>query len=125
MPFTRTQPSCIGSLTASAVLWLASSVCAADDAATLELFEKHVRPTLIEQCVRCHGPDKQQGGLRLDSREGWANGGDSGPAIIAGQADSLLLQAIGYAAEKVARLFLPRLESWLKANGDKVNAVMK
>jgi cytochrome c553 len=87
-------------LTASAVLWLASSVCAADDAAddaaTLELFEKHVRPTLIEQCVRCHGPDKQQGGLRLDSREGWANGGDSGPAIIAGQADSLLLQAIGY-----------------------------
>ncbi|MEQ1854778.1 MAG: protein-disulfide reductase DsbD domain-containing protein, partial [Chthoniobacteraceae bacterium] len=32
-----------------------------------------------------HGPDKQKGGLRLDSRAGWENGGDSGPAIVPGK----------------------------------------
>lgn len=34
---------------------------------------------------------------------------------------SSLLQAIGYAQETVVRLFLPRLESWLDANGDRVD----
>ncbi len=31
-------------------------------------FEKKVRPVLVEKCVSCHGPDKQKGGLRVDSR---------------------------------------------------------
>lgn len=69
---------------------------AAESDEALELFEKQIRPTLIEHCVRCHGPDKQQGGLRLDSRQGWAEGGDSGAAIVAGDSASLLLSAIGY-----------------------------
>ena len=61
------------------------------------LFEKHVRPTLIDQCIRCHGEKKQQGGLRLDSREGWMTGGDSGPAIVPGDPDrSLLVNAVRY-----------------------------
>ncbi|MEM8669685.1 MAG: DUF1553 domain-containing protein [Planctomycetota bacterium] len=63
---------------------------------SLELFEKHVRPTLVEHCVRCHGPKKQKGGLRLDIREGWEEGGDSGPAVVAGDPESLLLQVIRY-----------------------------
>lgn len=61
-----------------------------------EHFEKHIRPTLIEHCERCHGQEKQQGGLRLDVKEGWKIGGDSGPAIIAGDMESLLLEAIRY-----------------------------
>ncbi len=32
-----------------------------------------------------------------------------------------LLQEIGYAPERVARLFLPRLESWLDAGGDRID----
>lgn len=32
-----------------------------------------------------------------------------------------LLQGIGYAPERVARLFLPRLESWLDSGGDRIN----
>ena len=32
-----------------------------------------------------------------------------------------LLQGIGYAPERVARLFLPRLESWLNAGGDRIS----
>lgn len=61
-----------------------------------EFFEKKIRPALVEHCVRCHGEDKVQGGLRLDTREGWQTGGDSGHAIVAGDDQSLLLQAIEY-----------------------------
>jgi hypothetical protein len=58
-------------------------------------FEKHVRPLLLDRCVGCHGPTKQKGGLRLDSKAGWQAGGDSGPAVIPGKPDeSLLLKAI-------------------------------
>jgi hypothetical protein len=32
-------------------------------------FETEIRPVLATRCVSCHGPDKQEGGLRLDSRE--------------------------------------------------------
>lgn len=34
---------------------------------------------------------------------------------------SRLLQGIGYGPERVARLFLPRLETWLDAGGDRIN----
>ena len=36
----------------------------------MEFFEKAVRPVLAALCYDCHGPQMQQGGLRLDSREG-------------------------------------------------------
>ena len=74
---------------------IAPVLFAAEDAA---FFEKTIRPLLTERCVECHGSQtKIKGGLRLDSREGWATGGDSGPAIIPGQPDqSLLIKAIRY-----------------------------
>ena len=72
----------------------AARLSAQDTAA--EFFEKKIRPALVEHCVRCHGEDKVQGGLRLDTREGWKAGGDSGHAIVAGDDESLLLQAIEY-----------------------------
>ncbi|MFO0843762.1 MAG: PSD1 and planctomycete cytochrome C domain-containing protein [Gemmataceae bacterium] len=46
-----------------------------------EAFETRVRPVLVEHCQGCHGPKKQMGGLRLDSREALLKGGDSGPAL--------------------------------------------
>ena len=82
------------------ILAVVLSNCAgllADDRAGLEHFETHVRPVLIERCQTCHGPDKQEGGLRLDSREGWIKGGDRGPAVVPGDLDkSSLIQAIRY-----------------------------
>lgn len=58
-------------------------------------FESRIRPVLHERCIECHGAEKQKGGLRLDSREGMLTGGDSGPAIIPGNADeSLLVKAV-------------------------------
>src|SRR4051794_21533481 len=67
------------------------------DPAALEFFEKSVRPVLVERCQGCHGPAKQKGGLRLDSREAILAGGSTGPAIAPGKPESsLLVDAINY-----------------------------
>ncbi len=66
----------------------------ADRAAAAE-FENRVRPLLVEHCLACHGPKKQESNLRLDSRAAIMQGGDSGPAIVAGKpGESLLVKAI-------------------------------
>src|SRR5207253_2768486 len=68
--------------------------------AQLEFFEKKVRPVLAEHCQSCHGPDKQKGGLRLDSRADVLKGGDSGPAVEPGEPDkSRLVRAVRYAGD--------------------------
>jgi mono/diheme cytochrome c family protein len=59
-------------------------------------FESKVRPVLAGSCVRCHGPRKASGGLRLDSREHLARGGSSGPALDSdAPGESLLHEAVG------------------------------
>jgi len=63
---------------------------AADD---LRFFEERVRPVLAERCVGCHGPDRQKGGLRVDSLVGLLRGGESGPAIDLVDADASNLVA--------------------------------
>ena len=57
-------------------------------AEALEFFEKKVRPVLATHCYECHGPQLQQGGLRLDSREGVLKGGTRGAAAVEGEPDS-------------------------------------
>jgi Protein of unknown function (DUF1553)/Protein of unknown function (DUF1549)/Planctomycete cytochrome C len=67
------------------------------DAASQDFFEKRVRPLLVERCEECHGAEKHKGGLRLDSKQGWITGGDSGPPITPGKPEiSLLTKAIHY-----------------------------
>ncbi len=44
--------------------------------------DSDARAILTTACHRCHGPTKQKGGLRLDSREGAFSKGDSGKAAI-------------------------------------------
>jgi hypothetical protein len=63
----------------------------AEDRFTAERFETSLRPILFERCVKCHGPQKQRGGLRLDSRAAMLAGGETGPAIVPGKADESLL----------------------------------
>ncbi|PAW87963.1 MAG: hypothetical protein B9S33_05455 [Pedosphaera sp. Tous-C6FEB] len=69
----------------------AVSLCAATPEEGVAFFEKRVRPLLAEHCYECHGPKKAKGNLRLDSRAGWAKGGDSGPALVPGKPDDSLL----------------------------------
>lgn len=50
---------------------------------------------LHSKCISCHGPDKMESGLRLDTREFVLKGGDRGPAVVEGnQAESLLLNCV-------------------------------
>ena len=80
-------------------LWLALSTAplTAQAPDALEFFEKRIRPAFVEHCHKCHGPEKQKGHLRLDSRAALLIGGDSGPPVVPGHpAKSLLVKAIGY-----------------------------
>ena len=65
------------------------------DAEQIRFFESKVRPVLVENCFKCHGPDKQKAGLRLDSRAAAVAGGALGAAVVPGKPeDSLLVTAV-------------------------------
>ncbi|MCA9193673.1 MAG: PSD1 domain-containing protein [Planctomycetales bacterium] len=84
-------PICSIALACFGLNW---SLLADDDG---QFFENAVRPLLVDHCIKCHGREKQEGGLRLDTRTGLLAGGDSGAAIeMKDQDASLLLSAIRY-----------------------------
>jgi hypothetical protein len=92
----------------------------------VEHFEKEVRPLLIAKCYSCHSPEKKvKGGLRLDTKEGWQTGGDSGPAILPHKPEaSLVSKAISYTdrdlkmppKQKLSDREIAVLNTWI-ANG--------
>ena len=49
-----------------------------------DIFKKHVRPVLINQCLKCHGGMETKGELDLSDRDRLLKGGDHGPAIVPG-----------------------------------------
>ena len=67
---------------------LAVCAAAAPAAADGPDFELQIRPLLQQRCGGCHGATKQQGGLRLDARQAFFRGGDSGPPAVAGKPES-------------------------------------
>lgn len=91
-----------------ATVFLALALCSlaahsdepsAPDAEGVEFFERKIRPILVEHCYACHSAEAKEvkGGLRLDTRAGLLQGGDSGPAIVPGKpGTSLLLSALRY-----------------------------
>ena len=76
----------------------ASSWLRADDAADgAKFFENEVRPILVKRCYECHGEKKQKGGLRVDGIAFLKAGGDTGPALVAGEPDkSSIIEAVRY-----------------------------
>jgi hypothetical protein len=64
--------------------------------AGLKFFREKIEPVLDRECYECHSAQakKLKGDLRLDSRTGVLTGGASGPALVAGDGKSLLLQAL-------------------------------
>ena len=60
-------------------------------------FLAKIEPILKSHCLGCHShaAGEMEGGLALDSRSGWSEGGDRGPAIVPGKPqESLLIQAV-------------------------------
>jgi mono/diheme cytochrome c family protein len=49
-------------------------------------YSTQIKPVLIERCVACHGGLKQEGGLRLDTAAFAIKGGESGAAVVPGDA---------------------------------------
>lgn len=83
-----------GVLCGSALCGFAAPIRAADRSSD-DHFEKKVRPLLHEKCFKCHGPEKQKGGLRVDSATGLVRGGEAGPAVVPGKPDeSRLIEAV-------------------------------
>ncbi|MFN8708278.1 MAG: PSD1 and planctomycete cytochrome C domain-containing protein, partial [Planctomyces sp.] len=95
----------------------------ADEAAP-EFFERRIRPLLADSCLKCHGPEKQWAGLRLDSRDAILAGGESGPAVIPGDPEgSLLIRAVRHADDapkmpeegQLSESQIRDLEAWVKS----------
>ena len=88
------------------------------------LFETWVRPLLEQRCFECHSHTaKIKGGLVLDSKSGWQQGGDHGPALTPGKPDtSLLLKAVRYTdpdlqmppKKKLSTEEIAVLEQWIQ-----------
>jgi mono/diheme cytochrome c family protein len=49
-------------------------------------FAKQIQPIFEKSCIKCHGPEKQKGGLRLDQKEAALKGGKDAVAIVPGDA---------------------------------------
>src|SRR5687767_961814 len=64
-------------------------------------FAKDIQPILQQQCVKCHGEEKQKGKLRLDSREAALKGGKVGPALMVSDAEK---------SEMIRRISLPKTD---------------
>ncbi len=55
-------------------------------------YERDIKPLFERNCLKCHGPEKHKGGLRLDRKADALAGGDSGRAFEPGKsAESLLV----------------------------------
>ncbi|MEN9576645.1 MAG: hypothetical protein RL077_645 [Verrucomicrobiota bacterium] len=93
-------------------------------AAGIAFFEKRIRPVLVERCYECHSVEtKQKGGLVLDTRAGVLKGGDTGPALVAGDAaKSLLITAVKWTdkdmqmppKKQLGKEQIADLEAWVK-----------
>jgi hypothetical protein len=78
---------------------LCCRIAVGEDRLGEDFFEKKIRPVLVNHCYECHsaGSDQIGGSLWLDSAAGMRTGGDSGPAIVPGDAEaSTLISALRY-----------------------------
>jgi hypothetical protein len=73
-------------------------ICRGADASLL--WSRKVQPLLDLQCVKCHGPIEQKGGLELDTLQAALKGGDSGAVILPGKpAQSILFTQLAAGAD--------------------------
>ncbi len=82
-------------MAAALALMTAPPARAADD-----VFATRIQPILVERCGACHGEDRQRGGLALHTPAALAEGGDSGPVLVAGKpAESEIIRRLRLPAD--------------------------
>lgn len=90
-------------------------------------FQRDIRPLLQKHCAACHGPEMQEGGLRLDLRTPALRGGDNGPVLKPGDLDSELLRRVAsddkdeFMPPKGERLMAAEIDilrRWIKQGAD-------
>jgi hypothetical protein len=64
---------------------------APDRTRTADHFDRTIAPLLAARCLDCHGGSKPRGGLNLSRRQSAREGGESGRAIVPGNAAASLL----------------------------------
>src|SRR5207237_45358 len=91
---------------------------------SVDFFERKIRPVLVERCFKCHSSTakKVEGDLLLDSRDSARKGGESGSAVVPGDAKaSLLLAAIRHESlemppdDKLPDEVIHDFEQWISA----------
>jgi len=90
--------------------------------ADVDFFEAKVRPVFIEHCEKCHNASKQQGGFRLDSKEHFFKGSDSGPIFNPSKpSESKILKLLHYQSElkmppkgKLPDPVIAAISEWIK-----------
>ncbi len=104
---------------------LCQAASAADTSlADLQFFKQDVLPILEKRCYECHAHQakKIKGGLVLDSKSGWQQGGETGAALVPGKPEnSLLIKAVKYTdrelrmppKEKLSDAEIAVLEKWV------------
>src|SRR5262245_10679671 len=76
-------------------------------------FGRDVQPIFQRSCFKCHGPEKQKGGLRFDRRQGALATGDSGKkAISPGRTEE---------SELIRRVETGNTEERMPPNADPLN----
>ncbi len=100
----------------------------AESPSSPEFFKNKIQPLLANRCFECHSHSKKiKGGLALDSRSGWEQGGDNGPAIRPGKLDqSLLIKAVHHEDAdfamppkgKLPTEEIALLEAWIQAGAN-------
>src|SRR5437762_7299038 len=65
-----------------------------------------IKPIFDKSCIKCHGPEKQKGKLRLDSLAAALKGGEDGKVIEVGQsAKSMLVHNVAHVGDE--DMFMP------------------
>lgn len=122
--FVRNSPRLVLTLS----ICLSATWCFAEQeqkfsSSQIEFFENKIRPLLASRCYSCHSQKakKLKAELYLDSRKLMLKGGESGPAIVAGDPDkSLLIQAVRFESVemppdgKLKTAEIALLEEWVK-----------
>jgi len=83
-------------------------------------FEGEIAPLFKAACFKCHGPAKQKGHLRLDSKEALQKGGEDGPCLVPGHRESsrlYLLLLDQDAANRMPQMAAPLLPSEIETIG--------